>query len=87
MKTGRRQGTVPCLVEYTYNADGIRTSKTVNGVEHLYYRKAYVKIPILDHKLKIGIKGTLGSVGFSAELGLKTELSLGGGGGLLVEWE
>ena len=22
---------------YTYNADGIRTSKTVNGVEHLYY--------------------------------------------------
>ena len=24
-------------VEYTYNSDGIRTSKTVDGVEHLYY--------------------------------------------------
>ena len=24
-------------ITFTYNADGIRTSKTVNGVEHLYY--------------------------------------------------
>ena len=29
--------TTQSIIEFTYNADGIRTSKTVDGVEHRYY--------------------------------------------------
>ena len=42
-----------------------------------------------NHSLKIGVKGTLGSVGASARIGLKTELglALGFGGKIVIEWE
>ena len=53
------------------------------------YGKALIKIPVFGHKLIVGVKGNLGSVGASGRIGLKTEIafSYGIGGGLVVEWE
>ena len=65
--------------------EGTGFSAVAEGV----YGMALIKIPIFEHKLKLGIKGNFGGVGVSGRVGLKNEIvvSSGVGGGFVFEWE
>ena len=66
-------------------SNGVGASASIEAI----YGSVSIVIPFGSHKLKIGLSGSVGSIGVGASIGGKTgvDIALGLGGGFFIEWD